>query len=89
MYRASNGGGQYAELVHDEYHKVRVATVDDVEPMKELLRKDPLKENTFIKTFFYPEVDWTTVVELVNAKLIYVKDTTEAQLTTEIQTTIF
>jgi len=89
VYRAANNGGQIAELVHDEYHNVRVATVDDVEPMKELLRKDPLKENTFIKTFFYPEVDWTTVVELVNAKLIYVKDTTEAQLTTEIQTTIF
>ena len=80
-----------AELVHDEYHKVRVATLDDVEPMKEVLRKDPLKENTFIKTFFYPEVDWQTVVELVNANLIYVKDqsTDLSSPTKEVQATIF
>lgn len=80
-----------AELVNDEYHKVRVATLDDVEPMKEVLRKDPLKENTFIKTFFYPEVDWQTVVELVNANLIYVKDqsTDLSSPTKEVQATIF
>lgn len=78
MYKPANGGGQIADLVFDENHAVRLATVDDVEPMKEVLRKDPLKENTFIKTFFYPEVEWDTVVELVNAKLIYVKDTNQA-----------
>lgn len=91
MYKPANGGGQIADLVFDENHAVRLATVDDVEPMKEVLRKDPLRDNTFIKTFFYPEVEWDTVVELVNAKLIYVKDTNEAGniKQTEIQTTIF
>lgn len=49
------------------------AKLEEVEPNKEFYRASPIIKNQFTKMTFAPEVEWDTVVELVNANLIYAR----------------
>lgn len=78
-YIPVKGGGEIRILEDEErgYEILRPAVADEIVPGSwDYYLKDPLNPNRFIKTMFYPEVEWSSILELTETQKIYVRRNT-------------
>jgi hypothetical protein len=69
-----NRGGMLKVWVLDEEgdQLVELASEDDIVPDQEIFyMQDRMKPYKFYKTSFHNTVEWSTIVELVKAKMVY------------------
>jgi hypothetical protein len=75
----SGGSRRERELEESGVNLLRLATEDEIEPNKEVYIQDPLNRNVFFKSSFDPSVEWSTIVEFVLAKKVYVRKEPEEE----------
>lgn len=78
-WKKTNGGGQLGEYFLEEVglDLLRLANEDEVEPYKDYYIKDALNPNAYKHTVFNEQVEYSTILEFLKMKWIYVRKETK------------